>query len=300
MSHLPQHKIGTKVDGKTLVRIIGEGSFATVFLATDENNNNYAVKCLFKQGLTHRELRAQLAEAKLLARLSHPNIVSLIKTVDDEDAVYLIQEYCQTDLFDSILRTKGYDETLTKQLFAQVCDAVAYIHSKSVYHRDIKPENILLKDGVVKLADFGLATTDELCDDFQVGSNRYMSPEVYTAEQSETSPFKLPYSAAANDVWALGIVLINMLTGRNPWSKPTLTDKRFKRYFSGTSKTDPSPSSTSRPNSAISFERCLQKTRSLVHPRSNCPISSRTCLFSLVPQKSNWRAEQALSILSKK
>jgi serine/threonine protein kinase len=67
-----------------------------------------------------------------------------------------------------------------------------------------------------------------------------MSPKVNTAEQSETCPFKLPYSAAANDVWALEIVLINMLTGLNPWSKPTLSDNLFKRYFSGSSDyTDP-------------------------------------------------------------
>lgn len=84
---------------------------------------------------------------------------------------------------------------------------------------------------MIKLADFGLATTDPLSDEFQIGSNRYMSPEVFCQKQQLDSCLKMPYVSSANDVWALGIILINMLTGQNPWKEPSTQNQLFRTYL---------------------------------------------------------------------
>ena len=86
-----------------------------------------------------------------------------------------------------------------------------------------------MKDGIIKLSDFGLCTSDPLSDEFHTGSTRYMCPEVHSPEP-EPKSLKMPYLTAANDVWALGIILINMLTSQNPWKQPSHLDKLYARF----------------------------------------------------------------------
>jgi serine/threonine protein kinase len=148
--------------------------------------------------------------------------------VETDTYIYLIQECCDKDLFDVI--EQGLDELTIRKLFKELCKAVAYCHSKSIYHRDLKPENILIKNNTLKLCDFGLSTTDSLCDEFQTGSVRYMAPEVYCDPSVSETSLKMPYVSSANDVWALGIILINMLTSRNPWECPSRSNRDFQKF----------------------------------------------------------------------
>ena len=234
----PTAQIGTVVgDAIKLVSILGEGSFAVVFLGQHiHTGETYAVKCLYKSGLNEAQLELQLREAVILSTVAgHDNIVRLLGTIHTPLYVYLVLERCQTDLFDAIMRHEGFAEPAARSLFLQLVDAVAFCHQNSIYHRDLKPENVLIShppgkkrdtDLVIKLGDFGLSTTQSLSSEFGCGSVRYMAPECL-AEGSKSQP----YSPASNDVWSLAIILINLLTGKNPWIEPAAKDKHFAAHM---------------------------------------------------------------------
>jgi len=250
----PDHQLGSiLLDNYRLDSILGEGSFAVVFSAStlpSSNTNSLtfsskvAVKCLYKTGLSKSQLLLQREEISLLERVaSHPNITTLLGTCETQHHLYMVIEYCELDLFDGILKSP-LSTTKALELFEELVDAVASCHKVGVYHRDLKPENILLtckNDPHVRLTDFGLATTDELSTEFGCGSLRYMSPECLSSsttlsKNSGSSNEKLkrkgiPYLSSANDVWSLAIILINMLTGKNPWVEPNGKDKHFRSHL---------------------------------------------------------------------
>jgi serine/threonine protein kinase len=208
-----------------IVRRIGSGSNGNVYLAKGKKKRPLAVKVIQKN---HNILSKQANEIQYLSVLrDHPNIVKLYRTVETEKFIYIIQEYCEQDLFSYI--EAGISESTIRRLFKDLCTAVAYCHSQSIYHRDLKPENILLKNNTVKLCDFGLSTNHHLSDEFKTGSERYMSPEVY-CDSSKKRNLNMPYFTWANDVWALGIILINMITMKNPWTAPSKKNEQFMKY----------------------------------------------------------------------
>jgi serine/threonine protein kinase len=111
----------------------------------------------------------------------HANIVSLLRIVEEEDRTHVVMDYCpEGDLFMNITERGRFvgNDVAARNIFLQILDAVAHCHRRGIYHRDLKPENILVcEDGnQVKLADFGLATTDSYSSDFGCGSTFYMSP----------------------------------------------------------------------------------------------------------------------------
>ncbi|KAK6094460.1 Serine/threonine protein kinase [Batrachochytrium dendrobatidis] len=270
----PKAQLGSVIDeGRIkLMSILGEGSFAVVFLGKDlQTQTSYAVKCLYKTGLTDHQLSLQLREASQLQTLAdHPNIVKLYKTIQTRDCLFLVLERCRTDLFDAIMRHDGFAEPTARRLFAQLADAVAMSHSKRIYHRDLKPENVLVtypgdiyaeQDLIVKLTDFGLATTDAVSTEFGCGSVRYMAPECLAgdAEWRRNAPAHIikslaapvAYSPPANDVWSLGIILINLLTGKNPWVEPSAKDKHYQAHILSPARLA-SASNTSTETTALS------------------------------------------------
>lgn len=120
-------------------------------------------------------------------------------------------------------------DSLIKSVFCQILDAVEFCHSYGIYHRDLKPENILCLQGgnKVVLADFGLATGEKSSTDFGCGSTFYMGPECQGGITSRLSE----YSTAANDVWSLGVILVNLICGRNPWKQACTADETFREYL---------------------------------------------------------------------
>jgi serine/threonine protein kinase len=153
-----------------------------------ESPKAYAVKCLLKPspGTCEEEIYfSELRNHRCVS--SHPNIVSLIDSVHStdqrvspaQDYGFVILELCDAgDLFDALNRHKfDRDDEAIKSVFLQILDAVEYCHQNSVFHRDLKPENVLLcTDGSVRLADFGLSTTNKWSERFHCGSASYMSP----------------------------------------------------------------------------------------------------------------------------
>ena len=180
----PEDRLGHVLASRlVLTGILGVGAYGVVYTAVDRQTNvPYAVKALNKVGLDSRQRKFQQREIRLHHHASqHPNVVSLVKILDEVDCTFVVIEYCpEGDLFSSITERGHYvgDDFLARQIFLQILDAVEFCHSLGIYHRDLKPENILVADGglTVKLADFGLATTDYVTTDYGCGSTFYMSP----------------------------------------------------------------------------------------------------------------------------
>lgn len=151
-------------------------------------------------------------EAEVVAKLSHPNIVSIYDVGEDLDLSFLAMEYLQGENLEKYT-TKGHLLPVKKclEIVAQVCDALEYAHANDIVHRDIKPANImLLQDGSIKVTDFGIAratTSTKTRTGIIKGTPYYMSPE-------QTKGLEL---SGKSDVFSLGIVLYQLLTGRLPF-----------------------------------------------------------------------------------
>jgi hypothetical protein len=180
----PEERLGCVLAGRLeLTSILGIGAYGVVYTAVDIHTNiPYAVKALTKIGLDARQRRFQQREIRLHHQASqHPNVVSLVRILDSPDCTFVVIEFCpEGDLFSNITERGHFvgNDALAKHAFLQILDAVRHCHSIGIYHRDLKPENILVTDrgNTVKLADFGLATTDRVTSDFGCGSTFYMSP----------------------------------------------------------------------------------------------------------------------------
>ncbi|KAJ5728333.1 hypothetical protein N7493_004663 [Penicillium malachiteum] len=233
--YAPEDRLGFILANRLeLTGILGVGAYGVVYTAVDIHTNvSYAVKALNKSGLDPRQLKYQQREIRLHHLASqHPNVVSLVRIMDSVDCTYVVMEYCpEGDLFSSITDKGNFvtNDPLVKRVFLQLLDAVQYCHSLGIYHRDLKPENVLVTDQgmTVKLADFGLATEEYFTSDFGCGSTFYMSPE---CQQTNPQPMSC-YASAANDVWSLGVMLVNLTCGRNPWKRASMDDSTFRAYL---------------------------------------------------------------------
>lgn len=169
-------------------------------------------------------LRETKQEILMLKKVdNHPNITKLLDSFD----TFMILEYApRGDLHDAI--QLGIAPVATRDVidvFMQLISAVEYCHKLGVYHRDIKPENILIsEDWSIKLTDFGLATEKLICTDFDVGSERYMAPELL--EHSDIDS----YAADKVDIWALGVCLLNIVFGKSPFRSASSKDKMFLHF----------------------------------------------------------------------
>ena len=227
----PEDRIGWRLgDWLELRGIRGLGAYGAVYTAVDiRNNTPLAVKALVK-ARDARQYQFQRREMELHHAVSHhPNVVSLYRIMENEDTFFVVLELCTGgDLFSNITEKHLYqdNDALIKRTFIQVCEAVQYCHDVGIYHRDLKPENVLLSsDGSVKLADFGLATKDSISDDFGCGSTFYMSPEC-----QKQPHYAERYASAPNDIWSLGIILVNLTCGRNPWKRASYDDSTYRAF----------------------------------------------------------------------
>ena len=247
----PEERLGCVLAGRLeLTSILGVGAYGVVYTAVDIHTNiPYAVKALNKTGLDARQRKFQQREIRLHHLASqHPNVVSLERILDSPDCTFVVIEFCpEGDLFSNITERGHFvgNDLSARHAFLQILDAVDFCHSIGIYHRDLKPENILVTDHghTVKLADFGLATTDYITSDFGCGSTFYMSPgnipqdphHVFSntlseCHQSSPKPFAC-YASAPNDVWSLGVILVNLTCGRNPWKKASPEDPTFRAFL---------------------------------------------------------------------
>jgi serine/threonine protein kinase len=212
---------------------LNNGSFGMVFQAKDVvTGDNVAIKVITKSSAAINcpsafAIDERSEELGIHLHLGdNPNVVNLVQSFETQNHIYLVLEFCSNgDLYEAIRVGKGPLETEhVRDFMMQLVGAVEFIHSKGIYHRDIKPENIFLaQDGSMKLGDFGLATSDPWSYEIAVGSDRYMAPEQY-------NPSDAGYSTAKADIWAIGIVLLNILFQRNPFAVPSSTDPLYADF----------------------------------------------------------------------
>ncbi len=201
---------------------IGKGAQGTVFRAIDNRlGRSVAIKSL-NNNLTKSSIQEDrfVAEAKLLAQLNHPNIVTLYDYISDTNGHHLIMELIKGNSLDLIIKqqTGPINELRAINIFLNILDAIAYIHKKDILHRDIKPSNIMLDEfDQVKLLDFGIAKNN--LNDIKItkiggsvgGTPMYMSPEHVGKEQI----------MKASDIYSLGVTLWHMVTGQEPYLNHT-------------------------------------------------------------------------------
>ena len=199
--------IGDRLDNKYLVtRRLGGGGFGEVFLANDGGRSptgKWQSRLLSRprEG-DHSDL---VWEMRALAQLNHRHVVAFYHHFNDDKCLYLVMEFCPGgSLNDRLMAAGGCPET---QVFAwglDLCETLAFVHGKHIVHHDIKPQNILFAgDGTIKLGDFGVANRN-------IGTRLYMPPEMLLGEAvSRTDP--------RVDVYALGLTLLESLTGRHPF-----------------------------------------------------------------------------------
>ncbi|KAF7789431.1 hypothetical protein EIP86_000375 [Pleurotus ostreatoroseus] len=220
-----------------LVRPVGRGAYGVVYLAHDlsdssENPRAYAVKCMLKHERGSELEHIQEREITYHKHMSdHPQVTTLHEVIADQFYVYVVMDfYDGGDLFGAIIERQSFHrrDDVVKKALVQLLDAVEACHQEGIFHRDLKPENVMCSQGDSEffLSDFGLATQTSSSTGFGCGSSYYMSPECL-GESSRS----MGYSTITSDVWSIGIILTNMLTGRNPWRMASLHDDGFAMYF---------------------------------------------------------------------
>ena len=192
---------------------LGKGAFGSVFRALNMGTGEtVAVKQVKLADLPKSELRVITLEIDLLKNLDHPNIVKYRGFVKSADSLNIILEYCENGSLHSISKNFGkFPENLVGIYMSQVLHGLLYLHEQGVIHRDIKGANILTtKQGLVKLADFGVATrTTTFHESSVVGTPYWMAPEV----------IELSGATTASDIWSLGCTVIELLDGKPPYHK---------------------------------------------------------------------------------
>jgi len=217
-------------DAYVVERKLGEGAFAAVFLVRDvQLKRSLAVKVMSPDAIvSHSALERFRREAETVAGLSHPNIVPLYFVGQKDDLVYLVMQAIDGgSLADRIKREGRLPIDEATRILGEVASALAFAHRRGVVHRDIKPQNVLLdvETNRALVTDFGIARTAEAqnasltATGMMVGTPAYVSPEQVSGEPSDHRV----------DIYALGVMAYEMLTGDLPFSAPTPMAMLMKR-----------------------------------------------------------------------
>ena len=214
--------IGRVVGNYRIDALLGKGGMGAVYRAHDTLlDRTVALKALRADAATDpRSVERFRMEARTLARLLHPNIATLhtlvrepAATEAEHDAYYMVMEYCEGETIESILERRGrLDPAEALPLFTQALDGLEHAHRHGIVHRDIKPANLMrLPDGTVKVMDFGIArllgSSRMTQTHHTIGTAAYMAPEQIRSQDVD----------ARADVYALGVLLYELLTGRVPF-----------------------------------------------------------------------------------
>jgi serine/threonine-protein kinase len=208
-------------------RTLGRGGMATVYLARDTLlDRDVAVKVLAEHLAEDELFRARfLREARLAARIAHANVVRIYDVAPEEHGLSIVMEYVDGESLAVELRRRGrLPAAKVTELGLQLCAALQAAHTAGLVHRDVKPQNVLLRrDGTVKLGDFGIARSNDstaLTEHGSVlGTAAYLAPEQARGETA----------TPATDLFALGVVLYEALTGQRPHAATSLPELLYLR-----------------------------------------------------------------------
>jgi eukaryotic-like serine/threonine-protein kinase len=198
-----------------IIAPLGSGGFGSVYLAQDTwIDKKVAIKVPHRQNLDFGEL---LREPRLLASVSHPNIVAITTAEKQEGTFFIVMEYVPGETLENIIALKGaIDLPRALDFTCQICNAVDHAHSQGVLHRDLRPANVLVgENDMLKVADFGTSRFLEIAahGTTVIGSPPYMAPEQFHGK-----------AVFASDIYSLGVTMYQMLTGTLPYDTPAPAD----------------------------------------------------------------------------
>ncbi len=294
--------VETIADGRYRVeRVLGEGAMAKVLLAHDaELGREVAVKLLDEGLAADPSFRARFArEARIAAGLSHPNIVTVFDVGEADGRPFIVMELVPGRTLEERLRRDGAVPANDVVAIArQVCAGLEHAHANGLVHRDLKPGNLIERDdGTIKIADFGIARAVEGTELTEagtvVGTAAYLAPE-----QAEAGTV-----TSATDLFALGAVLYELLTGRQPWKVESLAQLAARREVTPPelpAETPPGlraaierslrPDAEDRPSSAAEFARLLDGD-------SAAPGEDATVVIPRAAPRRRRRRRQRISLL---
>ena len=209
MSHLATFQVGNYIIFR---KRIGKGAFSNIYRGYHQYSKEMvAIKEISLETLNKYE-KALRRETQIMKQLNHLNVVRLIESIVDEktENVYLIMEYYERGDFSRFLKKRPLKEKYAVKYLKQIANGMEYLLSHKIIHRDLKPQNILVSDaGILKITDFGFARyfDNDILIQTICGSPMYMAPEIMKNKKYD---FK-------SDLWSIGIIFFEMLTGRTPF-----------------------------------------------------------------------------------
>jgi len=194
---------------------LGSGGFGSVYLAEDTwIDKKVALKVPHKQNLDFNEM---VKEPRLLASMSHPNIVTVLTAEKQENTFFIVMEYVTGETLEHVIAREGaLDLNRALDFTCQICNAVDHAHRAGILHRDLRPGNMLVSDtGLLKVTDFGTSRFLEIAahGTTVIGSPPYMAPEQFHGK-----------AVFASDVYSVGVTMYQMLTGALPYDTPSPAD----------------------------------------------------------------------------
>lgn len=247
--------IGKMLDDRyEILEVIGEGGMAIVYRALDHRlNRDVAVKIMRDEMAADEEFRRRFcAESHAVAMLSHPNIVAVYDVSHNDNVEYIVMELVDGITLKQYIERKGVVAWKEVVHFTkQISKALAHAHERGIIHRDIKPQNImLLRDGTIKVGDFGIAALENEVYENNgeaIGSIHYIAPEQARGECPD----------ARSDIYSLGVMMYEMLTGGLPFTGNTLGEIAVQHM-----NAKPVPPHEKNPEIPLELERITLKAMS--------------------------------------
>ncbi|EIW72748.1 hypothetical protein TREMEDRAFT_24503, partial [Tremella mesenterica DSM 1558] len=235
---------------------IGKGQFGTVYRALNlDTGQMVAIKRIALDGMEDHEIDDVMREVELLKRLDHPSIVKYEGMSRDPDYLSIILEFVENGSLGSVLKAFGkFNERLAATYTAKILEGLDYLHREGVVHCDLKAANILsTKNGNVKLTDFGVSLNTKAMENIQqtamsgvMGTPNWMAPEV----------INLDGARPPSDIWSLGCTVIEMITGKPPFSDVSHPMAVMWRVVEGA---PPNPPEGSSDDLTHFLSRCFEK-----------------------------------------
>ena len=250
---------GHRLSHYKIISQLGAGGMGEVYLAQDlKLNRQVALKVLPAEFCRDsRRLQRFVREARAASGLNHPNICTIYEINEECNPPFIAMEYIEGETLEKKIESKEFDLSATLGIALQIADALAEAHTNGIIHRDIKPANIIInRRGQVKILDFGLAkiiareseaeTQQHLSQAGMIfGTLAYMSPEQARGRRVD----------AGTDIWSLGVVLFEMITGHPPFAGETKSD-----ILAAILRNEPPPLSYYTPNVPLNLEHIVKKT----------------------------------------
>ncbi len=208
-------------------RVLGQGAMGEVYLGTDPSiGRDVAIKTILPSAASGSESKERFArEAKAAGVLNHPNLVTIYEFGEDQGVLFIAMEYVRGHDLEELMREQALTRTESLEILAQLCDGLAFAHQNHIVHRDIKPSNVRVsRDGKrlqAKVMDFGVArvgNSDMTATGMVMGTVSYMAPEYIRSGKPDPR----------SDLFAVGVMLYEVLSGRKPFSGDTTPTILYK------------------------------------------------------------------------